>query len=56
MGRVSDYSNNNTYDAVTTEVYPIMVTTSNTPGYSIILIGLMIGIIAIPLIIKSRKR
>lgn len=57
---VFDYSNNNIYDAVTTDVYPVLSTTSNIPGYSIILIGLMIGltigIIAIPLTIKSRKR
>ena len=57
---VSDYSNSNTQDSRETTVYPIMNTTSNIPGYSIILIGLMIGltigIIAIPLTKKLRKR
>ena len=53
---VSDYSNNNINDSVTTEILPIWGITPDIPGYSTILIGLMIGIIAIPLIIKSRKR
>lgn len=61
---VSDYSNNNINDSVIQEVYPIWtptpIPTPSIPGYSIILIGLMIGlmiaIIAKPLIIKSRKR
>lgn len=57
---VSDYSNNNVNDSVIQEILPIWGMTPNIPGYSIILIGLMIGsmigIIAIPQTIKSRKR
>ena len=54
---VWDYNNNSTRDSRIQTVYPIMDSTSNIiPGYSIILIGLMIGITAILLTIKSRKR
>ena len=53
---VWDYNNNSTRDSVIQEVYQITDTTSNIPGYPIILIGLMIGITTILLTIKSRKR
>jgi hypothetical protein len=54
---VCDYSNHNTNDTVIQEIHQIMDTSSNIiPGYSIILIGLIIGIITIPLTIKLRKR
>ena len=54
---VCDYSNHNVNDTVTQEVLPIMDTSSNLiPGYSIILIGFIIGIVTIPLILKLRKR
>jgi len=54
---VWDYNNNSTRDSRIQTVYSIADSTSNIiPGYSIILIGLMIGITAILLTIKSRKR
>lgn len=54
---VCDYSNHEINDTVTRNVYPVTDNTSmNISGYSLILIGLMIGIIVIPLTIKLRER